>query len=238
MSAAEDDRIYGLIVAAEEQQRVVEAALARLAAQEEAIGHERTLIAETITSLNAHTRDLRAAAQSVAPQLEAGTREAIRTAIAENLRDAGAIVTDSLTHATQPAIMRIGLVDDAARKAEAAMRGVAAWASWRLLGKAAAGFVILAVLLFLAPFAVWWWDERAVSETRAEKARLERDIQAMRQTAAEMQDTVDQLAKRGGRATLTECGETRRLCIRVDDSAGVWGMPGGKTYDLRVIKGY
>lgn len=45
---------------------------------------------------------------------------------------------------------------------------------------------------------------------------------------------VERLNKLGGRAALQHCGNKRRVCVRVDLAAGVYG----KHSDCYVIKGY
>lgn len=46
--------------------------------------------------------------------------------------------------------------------------------------------------------------------------------------------TLEQLKNEGGAIQLSQCGESRRLCARIDENAGVYGENG--TY--RVLEGY
>lgn len=46
--------------------------------------------------------------------------------------------------------------------------------------------------------------------------------------------TLERLAQEGGAIQLSQCGESRRLCVRIDEDAGVYGENG--TY--RVLEGY
>nr|CAB96960.1 MobB protein [Halomonas elongata] len=46
--------------------------------------------------------------------------------------------------------------------------------------------------------------------------------------------TLEQLKNEGGAIQLSRCGESRRLCARIDESAGVYGED--RTY--RVLEGY
>lgn len=53
MSDAADERVFGLIAAAEDQQKMAAAVLGRLAAEEDALARERQLLAEDRVALRA-----------------------------------------------------------------------------------------------------------------------------------------------------------------------------------------
>ncbi len=62
--------MFGLIAAAEDQQKMVAAVLARLAAQEDALARERQLLAEGRVALRAEVAALRQTAGTVGPALQ------------------------------------------------------------------------------------------------------------------------------------------------------------------------
>lgn len=65
------------------------------------------------------------------------------------------------------------------------------------------------------------------------------EIQARRVERAQLAAVVEELERRGGRAQLNVCGDKKRLCVLVNESAGSW-TPGGaaKGPVYRVIHGY
>jgi hypothetical protein len=68
----------------------------------------------------------------------------------------------------------------------------------------------------------WWW------------LPLPSELQALRAQRDELVAGLEQLNKMGGKADLQHCGEERRLCVRVDPTAGHFG----KQSDYYVIHGY
>jgi hypothetical protein len=60
------------------------------------------------------------------------------------------------------------------------------------------------------------------------------EIEGLRQERQDLLAGVERLNKLGGRADLQHCGDERRLCVRVDPTAGRFG----KHSDYYVIKGY
>jgi len=129
--------------------------------------------------------------------------------------------------ATQPLLGRLASVTQDAGQAEAAMREVVLWASWRLLGwimAAAAGLVLLG---WLASTAVLWWDTGTIAAAQERKAELQAEV-------AQMQATHDAWVNAGMLGKLERCGPKSRPCVRVDESAGGFG----ERADYRVILGY
>jgi len=59
-------------------------------------------------------------------------------------------------------------------------------------------------------------------------------IDRLRSKRDQLAESVEQLAQRGGRIEWRRCGETGRLCVRVDRSAPSYGDKG----DYAVVKGY
>lgn len=81
----------------------------------------------------------------------------------------------------------------------------------------------IATLCAAASVAIAWWY--LPSSTEVEGLRQQRD---------ELLAGVERLDKLGGRSDLQHCGDERRLCVRVELTAG----PFGKHSDYYVIKGY
>ena len=81
--------------------------------------------------------------------------------------------------ATGPLLAQLAGMADQAGQADAALRGVVAWASWRLLGWIVAVGAAAAVLRWLMSGGVLWWDAGAIQAARAEKAQLQAEVAEM-----------------------------------------------------------
>ena len=60
------------------------------------------------------------------------------------------------------------------------------------------------------------------------------DMQALRAEKAQLAASIADLEQRGGRLQISHCGPERRLCVAVEDYAGIYG----KAADFRIAKGY
>ncbi len=129
--------------------------------------------------------------------------------------------------ATGPLLSRLAGVAERVGQADAALRGVVAWASWRLLGWMAAAVALLGG--WLASTLVLWWDTGAIGAARVEGRQLQLEI-------AELRASRDEWAKTGAQAKLERCGPKARPCVRVNEGAGVFESGGHADY--RVIQGY
>ena len=204
-----EDRLYGLMEIAERQQAAVQAALDGLAAERAALGREREALARGV-------RDL-----------QLGTQEAVRSAVTDSLAGAATEGVAAVQAATKPLLGRLAGVTAEAGQAEAALRQVVLWASWRLLGWVMAGVAGLVLLGWLASTLVLWWDNGTIAAAQVEKAQLQQEV-------AGLQATQDAWVKAGMLGRLERCGPKARPCIRVDEGAG----PFGERSDYRVIQGY
>jgi hypothetical protein len=81
----------------------------------------------------------------------------------------------------------------------------------------------MALLSCAVPLGAAWW----VLPSRG-------DIAALSAKRDALERVVGSLTQQGGAAQLNRCGTARRLCVRVDRSAGVFGEAG----DFLVVKGY
>lgn len=206
---ADEDRLYGLIEVAERQQAAAQATLEGLAAERAALAWEREALARGVAGL------------------QAGTQGAVRAAVAESLAGAATEGVAAVQAATGPLLTRLDSVGQQAREADAALRGMVEWASWRLLGWTMAAVALLVLGGWLATALVLWWDGGAIQAARAEKARLQAEV-------AEMQASRDEWAKAGMLGKLTRCNPGNRPCVRVDERAGAFG----ERSDYRVLLGY
>jgi hypothetical protein len=195
----------------ERQQAAVQAALEGLAAERAGLEGERLLLAHGVRAL------------------EQSTRAAVRSAVAESLAGAATDGAAAVQAATRPLLGRLEGVTESAEQAEAALRKVVLWASWRLLGWIVAVVAAMVLLGWLASAAVLWWDTGAIAQARLLKAQLAAEV-------TEMQANHDAWVKSGMLGKLERCSPGNRPCIRVDEKAGVFEGQGHNDY--RIILGY
>jgi len=201
MSDAED-RLYGLMEIAERQQAAVQAALDGLGAERAALTRERQVLARDVASL------------------EERMRQAVQSAVAESLAGAADQGVKAVRVATRPLLNELSGVTAGAVRAEAALRQVVSWASWRLLGWIMALIVALVLFGWLSSTALVWWDTGTISNLQDEITQLQANHAAW--------------VKEGMLGKLNYCVPGNRPCIQVDESAGAFGDNG----DYRIIKGY
>ena len=206
-----EDRLYGLLEVAERQQAAAQAALEGMAAERAALKRERDALA------------------AEAKALGLSLRTEVRSAVADGLAAAATEGVQAVETATAPLLGRLEGVAATAGRAEAALRRVVLWASWRLLGWIAAVGATTALVGWLTSSGVLWWDAGAVADARARKAQLQADV-------AELQASYDGWVKLGVQQKVIRCGPKLRPCIRVDENAGQFGSEGQGSY--RVIWGH
>ena len=209
MSEAAEERLYGLIEIAERHQAAVQAALEGLAAERAALRAERERLGQDVQGLSRIIRIW------------------VQGAVAESMFVAAETGASALKAATGPLLGRLDQVGTTADQAEASLRRVVLWASWRLLGWGVAGIAALALLWWLASSAVLWWDAGAIGEAQEQKAVLEAQVE-------QLQANHDAWVKAGMLGKIERCGTRSRLCIQVDEGAGAFG----EHSEYRVIQGY
>ena len=111
-------------------------------------------------------------------------------------------------------------VTEGAKRAEAALRRVVSWASWRLLGWIMVLITALVLLGWLSSTALVWWDSGRIEKLQDQIATL--------------QANHDAWVKAGMLDRLERCNPGNRPCVEVDENAGTFGTQG----DYRVIQGY
>ncbi len=122
--------------------------------------------------------------------------------------------------ATRPLLDNLNGVTAGAVRAEAALRQVVSWASWRLLGWIMALIVGLVLFGWLSSTALVWWDTGTISNLQDE--------------ITELKANHDAWVKAGMLGKLNTCGPAARPCVQVDESAGAFGA----NSDYRIIEGY
>ena len=205
----DEDRLYGLMEVAERQQAAVQAALEGLAAERAALAREREALARGVAGV------------------QAGMQGAVRAAVAESLAGAATEGAAAVQAATGPLLSRLAGVAQQAGQADAALRGVVAWASWRLLGWIAAMGAMTVLLGWLMSSGMLWWNTSAIGAVQERKAELQAEV-------VELKANRDALVKAGMLGKLERRGPKARPCIRVDESVGGFG----NRDDFRVILGY
>ena len=206
-----EDRLYGLMEVVERQQAAMQAALEGLAAERIALQGERKALALGVKAVGE------------------GAAAAVRFEVQYSLSGAAATTTRALEVSTRPLLEKLGGVLEGAEQAQAALRRLVLWASWRLLGWVVGAVVGLVLLGWLASAAVLWWDTGAIEAAQLEKMRLQTEV-------AELRASYDGWVKAGMLGKLTTCGAQASPCMRVDESAG--GFEGQGHTDYRVIQGY
>lgn len=205
----DDGGLYGLMEIVAQQQAAVQVALDGLTAERVALAREREALARGV-------RDMQIGAQG-----------AMRSAVAESLAGAATEGAAAVQAATAPLLSQLARVTEQAGQADAALREVVAWASWRLLGWLVGTVASLVLFGWLASALVLWWDTGAIAAARAQKAQLAAEV-------VEMQANRDEWTKAGLMAKLTRCTPGNRPCVRVDEKAGAFGTAS----DYRVLLGY
>lgn len=198
---------------------------ARLAAVE-----QQPALAAARAQLGAEAAAVRATAEALGPMLAGTTRAAVERSLA----GAGQVAAEAVGTAALPVLARLDGVAAQAGAAEASLRRVVEWASWRLLGRGVLVVAVLAGLLWLAHLSVWWWTARDVSLAQARKALLGAEIVGLQQQRDELKASRADLEQMGVLGKIIRCGPSNRPCIPVNEKAGAFGTHG----EYRVIQGY
>jgi len=137
---------------AEGQQAAVQAALEGLAAERAALRREREALARQVQTV------------------EGSTRAAVRAAVAEGLAGAATEGAAAVQAATGPLLSRLDSVAKGAGQAEAALRRVVLWASWRLLGWVVGLGAVMVLFGWLVSSGVLWWNTSTIGAAQERRA--------------------------------------------------------------------
>ena len=213
---SEEQAIYGLIVTAQEQQKIAGDQLATL-------GELKTTIRQAGEAVQA----MRLAGDASAAVIEKATRIAVDKALQDVLERVSDKARSSIVDAIKPAVSALQAVSGDAVGAGQKLRDSISWAGWKWFAicvAAAFGLftAIMVGVVLLVPSA------RDLAALRAEKAELEASVAALKD--------------RGGRVQLTHCGDKKRLCALLDpeqfNSNGTVKQFGAKDEHWIILKGY
>jgi hypothetical protein len=201
-------QLFGLMAVAEEHQKAVKAAIDGLTAERAAFAKERAALSQAAASLSA-------TASAALPAIQKAAGEAVGASVRQSLAGASDVAAKALGEAAKPVLGRLAGVVKAASDAEGSLKNAGKWFAWKWVSLAAGGLAGVC----LVAYASLAWQMHQVEQLTAE--------------AAELRATVLDLANRGGRIQLTNCGDKKRLCVQVDKKDVF-----GKDSDFLILKGY
>lgn len=175
--SAEQQKIYGLIGVAEEQQAAAASVIAELAAERAALAAERAALSKERAALAAEV---------------AGARGTIERAVEKALGGAGATAGAAADAVAQPIIEHIKKIRDESIKAHGSVQSIYSAMDWMILIKGVAVFVAVVVV--------------ATTGFSIASGFASDNLTKIRSEAAAMEMTVKTLEQRGGGLVLEECG--------------------------------
>jgi len=192
MTQSADDRIFGLIAVAEDQQAAVRAGIEGLALERAALAKDRVTLMQAAEQLQKVSEELTKVVLRAAPQMvEAagkGTREAIKTALV----DVGEDTTRVVTSAAQPTFDRVEDTVKAATTVQlqlwATVREIRRKWTW-MVACAVAGGVLATGLL---AYGAVWWQSRELERLAGQRDQLIGEINGL-------QGQADQARRNGGK---------------------------------------
>jgi hypothetical protein len=201
-------QLFGLMTLAEEHQKAVKAAIDGLTTERQALAKDRAMLIQAAASIT------KTAAEAI-PAIQKATGAAVDDAVRDSLAGASNAAVKALNEACRPVIDRLAGVVRVSGEAEAQLNTASQWFAWKWVALA---FFGLAGVCLVA-WASVWWQMHQVEQLTAE--------------VAELKAGAEDLAKRGGRAEISNCGDKKRLCVRVEKKE-VFGKDG----DFLILKGY
>ncbi len=224
------DSLYGLMALAEEHQAAVGAAVAGLTAERAALAADRTVLAKQSKQMQDEIVRLRQAAEDLAPDVA----KAAQKAVTQGLAGAGETAAAAVGQAVRPVLARLDQVTAQAAAAEAALRRVVGWVSWRLLWRGLAIVAAMAGLLWLSHLMVWKWAAWDVALAQTQKEMLLSEITGLQGKRAELEASRADLERQGVLAKMNRCGPGNRPCVRVLDASAAAPPEEGQLYELLV----
>lgn len=212
----EEQTLYGLIVTAQEQQKIAGDQLATL-------GELKTTIRQAGDAVQA----MRQAGDASAAVIEKATRIAVDKALQDVLGRVSDKARSSIVDAIKPAVSALQAVSGDAMGAGQTLRDSISWVNWKWLAVCVATALGLFTAMMLG-VVLLVPSARDLAALRAEKADLEASVAA--------------LERRGARVQLTNCGDKKRLCALIDpeqfNSNGTVKQFGEKDEHWMILKGY
>lgn len=156
----------------------------------------------------------------------AALSQAVGASVSQALGGASEVAAKAFGEASKPFMSQLSGVMKVAGEAEGKLLGAVKAFGWRwalLAFSASAGGIMAAVCV--SSMTVWW-ERHEVEGLKEQKAALMSEVGQLQAQASEW-------AKRAGRAKLEKCGESARLCVRVNKNIGY-----GENEDYFILRGY
>lgn len=204
-------QIFGLLAAAEDQQKAVQIAL-------DGLNAERAKLAQVTAKV-----------ENSVPALRNATQEAVKAAVGASVSGASKAAVGAIEAASGPLISQLTTVVANAKAAGAELNEAMTGFGWKWAATTVASTLGGVLAILLAAWLTLEWN-------RAEIASLSEERQVLLAQVAELQDGVQALKKRGGRIAMNTCGG--RLCIEASSDKISWATTDGRNVPLVIPKGY
>ena len=168
----------------------------------------KTQLEAQARAFDLQTKTITNAVQSASHSAYGGAKDGVYKAIADAKEEA----LDVFGQALKPDLQELNQVMLDIQEAKNDFKNAALYLTWKAVGL----YALVAVLPLLALLG---WDWHLVQKIEGERA------------------TINSLDEKGGRAKLTHCGDDNRLCVKIDNKAGSFNVPGEKG-EYRIIDGY
>ena len=204
-----EQELFGLMAVTKEQQRAVSEALQKLEDRQVALN---AVIARAGTAVE----EMHKAGQASSLIIEKATRVAVEKAVQAALANVQQQTQSTLGDSVNPAVKALQGVTARAEKAEESLHQAASSISWKWAAIwAATSCMLLASIVGLSMLLVPSPNE--IADLRADAAALE---------------------AQGGRVQLSVCGDSKRLCARIDPKAEKGDQYGQNGQRWMILQGY
>ena len=204
-----EQELFGLMAVAQEQQQAVSEALKNLEDRQVALN-------AVIARAGAAVEEMNKAGHASALIIEKATRIAVEKAVQAALADVQQQTQTTLGDSVNPAVKALQGVTARAEKAEESLHQAASSISWKWAAIwAATSCMLLASIVGLSMLLVPSPNE--IADLRADAAALE---------------------AQGGRVQLSVCGDSKRLCARIDPKAEKGDQYGQNGQRWMILQGY
>lgn len=204
-----EQELFGLMAVTKEQQRAVSEALQKLEDRQVALN---AVIARAGTAVE----EMHKAGQASSLIIEKATRVAVEKAVQAALANVQQQTQSTLGDSVNPAVKALQGVTVRAEKAEESLHQAASSISWKWAAIwAATSCMLLASIVGLSMLLVPSPNE--IADLRADAAALE---------------------AQGGRVQLSVCGDSKRLCARIDPKAEKGDQYGQNGQRWMILQGY
>jgi hypothetical protein len=207
MGDAVDEKLYGLIDIAEQQQSTVHMILDQLVQERADLAKQRDHWIKEMDSMS-H-----------------GIEATVLDAVTSSMSNVVGMAAQTISDLGKPFADQMMQAAVSAEQAEQAFRNVIRWASARLLLWGIGAIASLLMLGWLASGIILWWDTKAIATAHITKQQLQAEV-------ADLQANGDSWIRAGMTTTLKRCGPKKQPCVAVDESAGAFG----ENNDYRLLK--